>query len=147
MAADCYISTPSTTDCRIERGRDIQVTFVSTAPASDVASVTKDPPTDVACVKTDPAVRPSQNCDTERGRERVGKLDAPAEVASFATDAASDRTMVVASESVPRVPANINSHVVRTLTLFRSAGFWCGERKSSHGNSSKNAHELHDRKF
>ena len=34
--------------------------------------------------------------------------------------------------------------MTRTLTLFRSARLWCGERKSSHGKSSENAHDLHD---
>jgi hypothetical protein len=34
--------------------------------------------------------------------------------------------------------------MTRTLTLFCSVGFRCGERKCSEGNSSENADELHD---
>jgi hypothetical protein len=30
------------------------------------------------------------------------------------------------------------------LTLLLDVGFWCGEHKCSHGNSSENSHELHD---
>ena len=51
-------------------GKGVQVTFVSIAPASDVASVSRDAPTDVAWVKRDPAVRPSYNAIWKRAKDR-----------------------------------------------------------------------------